>query len=318
MYNESDIAKDSIAKIIQSAKKSEINIEIIVIDDCSTDDSVNTLKSIQQGIVLLSTEKNSGSGGPPRNIGIEHAKGKYITFYDMGDNIRLDHLHKYFKFMDEFEVKITIFKHQDIRPDNSIIDTPIKIFNNDVYATNFQENHHLISNPFSWSKIYNKKWVQDSSIRFGNQYLGEDKLFTWGSYLKADTIVISPEIMYQHKFYHGLKNRMSNVNLKSAKSLISIDKEIRDLFKIHQLENLYNNRLINRDILQIILGKEGTLRLIENRELFETFDLLSEWIRTLSQRKINFQDIVNPNLKKSYDYLVTANTARYVHHILSS
>lgn len=62
--------------------------ELIIVDDCSVDNSLGIIKkfcSIDNRIKLLSTEKNTGSPASPRNIGIQHAKGRFIAFCDSDD-----------------------------------------------------------------------------------------------------------------------------------------------------------------------------------------------------------------------------------------
>src|SRR5690606_8777138 len=66
------------------------NIEIIVVEDCSTDDSLNTLtKHLKDPRVkLIQHEKNSGLSAA-RNTGIDAAKGDYIMFADSDDLVHL-------------------------------------------------------------------------------------------------------------------------------------------------------------------------------------------------------------------------------------
>ena len=61
--------------------------EWIVIDDCSQDDSFSYIKEMvknEKRVFLFKTPKNSGTAAA-RNIGLEHAKGQYITFLDSDD-----------------------------------------------------------------------------------------------------------------------------------------------------------------------------------------------------------------------------------------
>jgi len=63
------------------------NLEIIVIDDCSTDNSRNIVKSLQSkkdNLILLKTMKNSGYS-VAKNIGIVKSKGEIITVLDADD-----------------------------------------------------------------------------------------------------------------------------------------------------------------------------------------------------------------------------------------
>ena len=65
------------------------NFEVIVVDDCSTDNSVQIVESyapkFNGRLYLTHTETNSGSGGVPRNKGISFSRGEYIQFLDADD-----------------------------------------------------------------------------------------------------------------------------------------------------------------------------------------------------------------------------------------
>lgn len=71
--------------LIQTLK----DFEVIVVDDCSTDASLeiatNYLERFGGRLKIISLPKNTGSGAVPRNIGLEHAQGKYIFFVDNDD-----------------------------------------------------------------------------------------------------------------------------------------------------------------------------------------------------------------------------------------
>ncbi len=77
-----------IAETIQSVQnQSYTNWEMIIVDDCSTDATLEIIKKIQETesrIQLHRLQKNSGSG-IARNIGIQYSKGKYLAFLDADD-----------------------------------------------------------------------------------------------------------------------------------------------------------------------------------------------------------------------------------------
>lgn len=74
-----------IADAINCALKQNIeNSEIIVIDDCSTDDTLAVLATFNDKIISIPNIKNSGASYS-RNQGIKAAKGKYIAFLDADD-----------------------------------------------------------------------------------------------------------------------------------------------------------------------------------------------------------------------------------------
>lgn len=79
-YNRKHIVFEAIKSVLQQEPK---NYEVIVIDNGSTDTTVEYLKSLQLPIRIIRKE-NGGAAGA-RNEGIKHAEGKYIAFLDSDD-----------------------------------------------------------------------------------------------------------------------------------------------------------------------------------------------------------------------------------------
>ena len=93
----------NVEQYIEEAIESVLNqdfrdYEIIVVDDCSTD---NTAKKIQQykdeRIKVCSTKRNTITPGKPRNVGLENANGEYILFLDGDDKLYNNYVISYEK-----------------------------------------------------------------------------------------------------------------------------------------------------------------------------------------------------------------------------
>lgn len=81
-----------------------LNWELLIIDDCSKDNSIEIIKAYAERdrrIKLLKTSMNSGSAGLPRSIGVENAKGRYLAFLDSDDIWEASKLHVQIEFMKE-------------------------------------------------------------------------------------------------------------------------------------------------------------------------------------------------------------------------
>jgi glycosyltransferase involved in cell wall biosynthesis len=61
------------------------SIEVIVVDDCSTDNTYKILKEYKKIDLLIFKTKSNLGPGAARNIGIDEATGDYITFLDSDD-----------------------------------------------------------------------------------------------------------------------------------------------------------------------------------------------------------------------------------------
>ncbi|NQN88213.1 glycosyltransferase family 2 protein [Streptococcus suis] len=79
------------------------NVEIIVVDDKSTDQSVSVIQNLQKqqdNLLLFVVEENSGANAC-RNLGVEQAKGEYIAFLDSDDYFLPTKLEKQVKILQE-------------------------------------------------------------------------------------------------------------------------------------------------------------------------------------------------------------------------
>ena len=95
-YNCASFVLKTIDSVLSQTYKS---FELIIIDDCSTDNTVNIIESYKDPrIVLLKNKENSGAAYS-RNRGINAAKGDYIAFLDGDDIWSPNKLEKQLKFM---------------------------------------------------------------------------------------------------------------------------------------------------------------------------------------------------------------------------
>lgn len=97
-YNTADYITDSIRSIQAQTHK---DWELIIVDDCSTDNSMEVIRSFNEPrIKLLKNEKNSGAA-VSRNYALREARGKWIAFLDSDDTWVPEKLEKQIKFMKE-------------------------------------------------------------------------------------------------------------------------------------------------------------------------------------------------------------------------
>ncbi len=85
LYNADDYIEETLLSIANQTYK---NYEVIVVDNASTDASIDIVKQVAEQfdqLKLIRCEKNSGGPASPRNIGIHNAQGDYIAFLDSDD-----------------------------------------------------------------------------------------------------------------------------------------------------------------------------------------------------------------------------------------
>lgn len=88
-YNSSKTIIDTVNSVLNQTYK---NVEVLVVDDGSTDDTVECVKSIRDTRVKVFPLKGHVNANVARNYGIDHARGKYIAFLDSDDRYLPEHL----------------------------------------------------------------------------------------------------------------------------------------------------------------------------------------------------------------------------------
>ncbi|MEL0613792.1 glycosyltransferase family 2 protein [Marinomonas arenicola] len=84
LYNKEEFIVECLDSVINSISISSCSIEILVVDDCSTDNSLELCKSYSHQISLIQLPRNSGPSAA-RNMGINKAKNDFILFLDADD-----------------------------------------------------------------------------------------------------------------------------------------------------------------------------------------------------------------------------------------
>lgn len=218
VYNVEEYLDDCLNSLINQTLK---DIEIICIDDESTDNSLEVLKSFarkDKRVKVFSC--NHGGLGISRNRGIKKATGEYIAFIDSDDWMELDFCEKVYDNAIKNNSDIVLFNmieeyedHQRKRiyfPKDSI-DSSFNIKNNQDLLFN---NYLTVT-----SKLHRTEFVKENNIEF-LPFLFEDIAFHVESCLKAKRISYHPSI-----FYHYRKTNSTSImsDLKENECFCIID-----------------------------------------------------------------------------------------------
>ncbi len=126
VYNSSKFLKDTIKSIEEQTYK---NYEVIFIDDCSSDNSVQIIENYAKEnskVHIIKLKRNRGTA-IARNIGIRKAKGRYLSFLDSDDYWIKEKLDYQIKFITENDYEFIYSSYRYMSSDGEKISTPIKI-----------------------------------------------------------------------------------------------------------------------------------------------------------------------------------------------
>lgn len=218
------------------------NIEIIAIDDCSTDNSLSILEEFankDKRIKIIKQTHNQGQA-VARNVGLKNVSGEYVSFIDSDDWISLCLYEKFVKDIQNTPQDIDIYYFNGfLFYEKTIMDKGIfPIFDIhfwrgylDKKIFSFKDNTNpMVGTISACSKIFKKEYLEKFGFKFLENKIFEDALFSMQTFLNTDNIYVKNEYMYNYR-QHGT----STVHTmgENAFDLFVIHEEIEKLFKEH-------------------------------------------------------------------------------------
>ena len=235
-----------LAKCIESIVNQTLkDIEIICINDCSTDGSENIVKEYikkDERIKLINNEQNSGIGFT-RNIGINCSKGEYISFIDSDDYIENNYLEELYQTAVKYNADIVFTNNINIVRDNVLkpyyhnrIHIWKKKFKNNWregisgFNVNTPEKENTPEYPLvsTVNKIFKKEFIINNNLKFQNFIISEDTEFFY-KYL-----VYTPRIFYNNESKYYYVQRKSSITHSIEKD----NKIIEDSLTV--FKNIFN------------------------------------------------------------------------------
>jgi glycosyltransferase involved in cell wall biosynthesis len=192
-YNCDSTISDTIFSICRQSKA--VHLEIICIDDCSTDSTLEVLEQLKSAVEDLSvfkTEYRTGRPSTPRNIGIDKSNGEIIMFMDADDLLPFNYFEKCLIHVTDRQF-VGSFKHTFY----SI--APRLDFYKDHNAQAFLVPRAVLysKNMFSMSGLLVSK-ASLKNIKFINNYLEDWRLLTqlYRNNIRG-LLFLSPRVFYR-------------------------------------------------------------------------------------------------------------------------
>ena len=180
------------------------NIEIILVNDCSKDNSLDICKEYSKAndnVKVISNDRNSGVSDT-RNNGIDNSTGEYICFVDSDDYVESNYIEVLYYYYQKYNtVPICGFVYHDEYNHAK----PVKYsWSGDEGLVSLGEAFKLKSELYLtalWNKLFDRKLIVDRNIRFDtNVSVGEDLRFSVDYFIKnnVDKICVLSEPLYHY------------------------------------------------------------------------------------------------------------------------
>ena len=260
VYNTAEYLSRCIESVIN---QTEHNIEVVIINDASTDASdtiIHNYITTDSKINYIKLSHNIGVGNA-RNIGINTARTKYISFLDSDDWIDAAY---YEKMLEQIELNhsdicisgiktevddIYSWKYRYQYPSNFTINGK-----RCIHALTNQYNSDISISPIVNNKIYCKELILNHYIEFDKSRRAQDLFFSFMGFVYADKVSICNNIYYH--YYQRNFSATHNFTTQYVDDYFYIlftlksELESRRLFLLYQKEyekyvNHYMTKLIN-------------------------------------------------------------------------
>ena len=290
----------SLQRLVDSIPAKD-EVEVIVVDDVSSEglDELQALQSTNQSkqVKLFENDTGNKGAGACRNIGLQHAQGKWVLFADSDDFFVGDfyqHVRKF--FASDYEV--VFFKPTSVEVDTGEKSDRHLFF--ERLTTNFLEKKDLKSETYlrysfsvPWSKLIRRDFLLQHTIGFDEVLVSNDVMFSTEVGYHMEKFHVSNEIIYCVTRNRGSLTTKTSVQVYDTRLMVFINYH-------HFLRARLSKRewkLLNLD------GRQIFLNAIKYR--FSVRKILSVYLQ-LRRNKVKVLDskFVNPFfvLKRSYTH----------------
>lgn len=212
-------SKNVVTAIRSVQAQTHRSIEIIVVDDCSTDDSFEVVEAHateDSRIRLFQMPKNSGGAGGPRNLGMEVALAPHIMFLDSDD--RLDR-HACKNLLRQVESnKAGLVMGQTKRfsvKTKRWSGWHARLYRENQFYESIEDFAELCIDTNSVAKLYSLAFLRENNIKFPEGIHYEDLVFTAMVFKAVRNIAVIPEVVYVWKIY-PIDQRKSITNQRDS------------------------------------------------------------------------------------------------------
>lgn len=181
VYNVESYIRDCLESIV---KQTLTNIEIIIVNDGSTDNSIANIQDmidLNKNIKLIN--KLNGGLSSARNEGLKFARGEYIAFIDSDDYIDSDYLEKLYNEAKYYDLDIACGGNSKVYSNHNVVtmNRDISLYEMGVVSGEDFFIKQWLVNDFRgevWDDLYKRSFLLENNLMFINGLLYEDNEFT--------------------------------------------------------------------------------------------------------------------------------------------
>ncbi|WP_157151027.1 glycosyltransferase family 2 protein [Brachyspira sp. SAP_772] len=329
IYNVENYLEKCLDTIINQTLK---EIEIICIDDCGKDNSVNILREYAKKdnrIKIISHKENKGLG-IARNTGIKEAKGEYISFIDSDDFISKDFLYNLYNTAKKYDsdiVNTLNIKFYENKKSRKFLYTFKQREFESTWNLNDIENFYSKQavTPYVWNKLYKTSFLLENNLYFMDIKLGiEDADFT------IRLMAHKPKISFNNASIYYYRQRKDSLSSKYTFQQASSSSMFNAIIHMNNALKYYEENypeLLDEIYLKILIPITNFYRASSEKTKLDAYESLKDFYKKIhvEENKINkkndtenidFIEYLSIKKSKNYDeYLFNSYLLNKVYHV---
>lgn len=256
-YNAEKFIKNAIVSVMNQTIGFE-NIELILVDDNSTDSTREIIKEYSQkytNIKCFFPKENSGTPSRGRNIGIDNANSNYIMFLDQDDKYKNTFCEVMYDTILKTKTDIVKCQHNLIRNNKYKQSEKDEIIDKTYSIIDPKSSKKLFLKFMVWENIFNTEFLRKFEIKFPEKYFMEDVYFSIKSYKNTDKVAfLENYVGYEYNVRDNSENPSASNSVTKKLYLNSLESFylIFDLLKDINRQDLIN--CLMKEILILLIG----------------------------------------------------------------
>ena len=296
------------------------NIEVIIVNDGSTDDTERLIYEIQKqdNRVKYFYQSNQGQGAA-RNYGLKKANGKFVAFIDADDYIHPNFLSSLYYSINMHKADVAVSDWIYYYGNEKFNYTNSDKFMKDEVLKGSKVETLLASNIyFTVNKLYNKEFLLSNKIFYGEGYIYEDFEFYISAFTRANVICTIPNPYYYVRINRYSTTKTDYDSLKHAEDFITAvdnslkDQQFRSKYGTFYVYKYFLNK--TRNYAKNRIPKENKKSF--NKDVLKTLNKYSFEInfpsKTTTSTKFLFKKILFKSRLKLFIYYNNFTTNKYV------
>lgn len=233
-YNDREHLPTAIRSVLRQTLR---RLEVIVVDDCSTDGSADVAERIaakDPRVRVLRLPENSGGCSRPRNVGLDQARAPFVMFLDSDDVYDRHACKNLLLTAERTGADVVAGQVKRVLVTQKRETGWIKrLYRRRAVYNGIRENPELFFDPLSTNKLYRRDFLNREGIRFPEGVHYEDSLFSTEVYCQARVIAVVPNIVYHWRVVHAEEGEEGeDLSITQRRSEIS---NFRDRIAVHRM-----------------------------------------------------------------------------------